>query len=58
MWPFCSRDMDVCMEKGTASESQFLLLGHFQFIVGYFSIKTFHMEINGFQALDFYLMST
>jgi len=58
MWPFCSREMDVCMEKGTASESQFLLLGHFQFIVGYFPIKTFHMEINGFQALDFYFMST
>ena len=29
-----------------------------QFIVGYFPIKTFHMEINGFQALDFYFMST
>lgn len=49
--------MDVCMEKGTANESQFLLLGHFHFTVGHFSIKTFHMEINGFQALDFYVMS-
>lgn len=57
MWPFCSREMDVCMEKGTANESQFLLLGHFHFTVGHFSIKTFHMEINGFQALDFYVMS-
>ena len=39
--------MDACIEKGTANESQFLLQGHFQLIVGHFPIKAFHMEING-----------